>query len=601
MPNKKYSKLKYYQKYLKRMVTVNRIANSDLSILAKKKFIKEYYTRYPVDMIYNKQLFIKTKASLIRLDPRNRTAQMEFLEIVQEYSEENKHLRILIPKARRQGISTIVEAVIYVFTSQRPNLNATIIADEKKNSANILEMAKLFYEKTTPVVKLPIKNNNAIELHFEETHSLINIDTAKKVEIGRSWEYLFIHLSEIAFFGKNASKIMLGITQTMPKDMFSMLVLESTGNGIGDFFHTKVVEALAGDNDFMVFFIPWFKHPDYKMKLKDDEVITYHKDHVRYGREIDIVAFLKENGVGNILERMKWRRDRIRNECNNKLKQFKQEFPQDIYECFQASGVSKWDPDVVNDFMKLCTQPKFRGDFNDLGHFKSNPNGKTTIWDMPIRGFKHRYSIGVDTGGTWYESETNCADYSHATVYDRVFKCDVARVRGHYEPKLFADILIKLARFYFNAQLAIEINKWIQETDDSGIVLLDYIKGSYSNLYMREIFDRTTRTKTKKVGFHTNKDTRNLLIDYTTEMLANYTETGEYMNDPLPCTEMLTFVRNDYLGKFEHAEGKKDDALLSQMIARYTAQSMPKVIEISKEKKIIYEEADSDVMGIFNG
>ena len=595
----KYSSHKYYQKYLVRMKIVEKMTSSDLSILAKNKFLKEYYAKFPIDMIYNKQLFIKTKASLIRLDPRDRVAQMDFLEIVQEHVEANKPLLILIPKARRQGISTIVEAVIYVFTSQRENLNATIIADEKKNSANIFEMTKLFHEKSSPIVKPPTKKSNAIELHFEETHSLINIDTANKVEIGRSWEYMFIHLSELAFFGKNAAKIMLGIIQTVPKDMFTMVALESTGNGIGDYFHTKVVEALAGDSDFEVFFIPWFMHPDYISELEDGEIITYFKDHARYGREIEVVAFLAKNGVTNIPERMKWRRWSIRNNCDNKLKQFKQEYPQDVNECFQSSGVSKWDHDEVTDFMKLCIPPNFRGDFDEAGHFSSTPNGKVDIWDMPIQGWEYRYCIGIDTGGTWFDSETNCADYTHMTVYDRVMRCDVARVRGHFEPKLAVSIACSLGVFYNTAMIVPEINKWVSETDDSGLVIVDYLRDLYPNLYLREVLDQFTKVLTKKVGFHTNKATRPLLLDYITEMLNDYRETGEYVNDILVCNEMQTFVRNDRLGKFEHAEGKKDDALFSQAIARYVAQSMPEPILLSTLREDIYEETDSDIMGIF--
>ncbi len=51
--------------------------------------------------------------------------------------------------------------------------------------------------------------------------------------------------------------------------------------------------------------------------------------------------YLESESVPKVRERMFWRRWAIRNKCENNLKKFKQEYSQDIQECFQSSGVSK--------------------------------------------------------------------------------------------------------------------------------------------------------------------------------------------------------------------------------------------------------------------
>ena len=231
-------------------------------------------------------------------------------------------------------------------------------------------MTKLFQEKLNPILKPTEKASNAIELVFDKIHSLINIDTAHKVNIGRSWGYQMIHLSEIAFF-RNADTIMTAIMQTLPDNMFVFVALESTGNGIGGYFYNKIQESLEGLSDYDVFFIPWYKHPGYIRKLPDEKV-EWYSDHPNYGNEKMILERLKD--IPDIEKRMWWRRWNIRNKCDNKLKTFKQEMPETLEESFQSAGVSKFDFDKVNELMKLCKDSKMRGVIDANGNFRVEDN-----------------------------------------------------------------------------------------------------------------------------------------------------------------------------------------------------------------------------------
>lgn len=596
----KYADLQFYQAYLGRQQDIAKHFKTKRTNPYKRQFLKQYYAKFPLDMIYNKLLYIKTRGTMIPLDPRNRPAQMEMLEIVQQHMKDDTPLLWLIPKARRQGVSTIIEGIIYCLTSQLPNMNATIIADEIKNSTNIFEMTKLYHNKIPKTIRPELKKSNAKELTFEDKESLINIDTANKVNIGRSWEYLFIHLSEISFFGSTASSIMLGIMQTVPDNMFAMVVLESTGNGIGEYFYDKVMASLAGQNDFQVFFIAWFKHPDYIKEVPENVDFEYYKEHSIYGKEISTAKMLERENVPNVRQRMYWRRWAIKNKCDNDLKKFLQEYPSTVLECFQASGVNKFDIDKVHELMEHCRLPMFKGTFDKDGNLVSDKNGKVEIWEFPKMYWKRRYSIGIDTGGTWFESETRCADYTVVTVFDRVLKQDVARIKVHMKPKMLVDLAVKLGKYYNNAQIAVEINKWASEIDDTGLTIVDYLRDAYGNLYMRETIDTVTKKLTYKAGWHTNKQTRPLLIDHMETLLDEFEETGERINDINCMTEMLSFVVNEKLGKYEHADGKKDDCLFSQAIARYVAKDMGKpVYEVETDDTEYEENISNDAVNAF--
>jgi hypothetical protein len=540
----------------------------------KEYAYRNYYRNNPLDLIYDKQLEIVTQESkLIPLDPRKRPAQMKILEMVTTAIKNDEPLLLLIPKARRQGVSTIVEAIIYSLCSQQNNRTAMIIADEQKNTDNIFEMTKTFQERLTPLLKPIEKRNNKKELRFKDLYSAITIDTANKTDIGRSWGFQFIHLSEVAHF-KNASTIMTAIMQTLPDDMFVFVVLESTGNGIGGYFYDKIKEAQAGLNDYKIFFIPWFEHPKYTKKIPKDIEFKLHTDHPIYGKEKEIA---EKFNLSN--ERMYWRRWCIRNKCDNNLKKFKQEYPATVEECFQASGVYVFDHEQIEAMSELCTPPSVRGKIDKDGNFKINSsNYNLEIWELPQKDWEYRYVIGIDTGG-----KTDRADYYVATVYDKISKCDVACMRGHYHPFIFADLCVGLGLYYNNAYLSPEINRWAQEKNDNGLALLDHLRDRYDKIYERRVEDSITKKVTKKIGFHTNSRTKSLIINTLHKVLSEFQETGEKFNNIEILKEMKSYIEDADTGEFRATEGAHDDRLMAEGIARYTATELPEPYKLNKD------------------
>ena len=123
-------------------------------------------------------------------------------------------------------------------------------------------------------------------------------------------------------------------------------------------------------------------------------------------------------------------------------------------------------------------------------------------------------------------------DYSTAFVMDRNYN-QVASMRVKMDTDHFADALMKLGRMYNTALIAWEINS-------HGHAVLSRLKDrGYPRLYAREEFDERADKKMKKLGWHTNVKTKQLMLD---EFRAAVRDNAINIRDPELYKEMMTLV-----------------------------------------------------------
>jgi len=546
---------------------------SSLSNTMQIQAWKNHFQINPFDLIREGMLFIKTdRQEIIRLVPN--AVQIQLLDYVEDKWLNNKPCYIVVPKARRTGISTIVEAISYVLCSQRENSNAIIVANKLVNSDNIFDMTKLYHEKLYHEFKPTPKRSNKKELYFGDIHSIIVVDSAENKDVGQSWAFQIIHLSEVAYFN-NPTKITTGLFQTLPDNMFVMVVLESTGNGIGGYFYDIVRGAEKGENDYKLFFFAWWQKPENTMPLTEPIKL---ESSGQFGNEVLIKSQYNLSD-----EQMNWRRFTIKNKCNNNLQTFMQEHPVNLDECFQASGVNAFDVEKLNLIEKDTKPYKWKGVLVEEDNkviFREDINGWLLLWEKPELGWKYLYNLSLDTGGIWERTPKDCADWSVGIVRHRIKRCDVAQFHIHAPAHIVAERTVLLGRYYDNCQITPEINKWINETDDIGEPVLNILRDNYNNLYYRKTYDKKNHEWKKQLGFHTNKQTKKLLIQKTSEVIDNYSELREQINDIELVKEMKMYITNDDKGTYEATEGEKDDRVMSYSINLLTCDEMtaPKII-----------------------
>jgi hypothetical protein len=283
-----------------------------------------------------KVLRIRTKAGAIEPLRLNR-AQQYIHERLEEQRQRTGRVRALILKGRQMGCSTYVEARYYWRVTHRSGVRAFILTHEAESTAALFEMAQRYHELCHPLVKPSTGASSAKELVFDRLDSAYKVGTAGNKGVGRGTTIQYMHASEVAFW-PHASEHAKGILQAVPDEEGTEVILESTANGVGDYFHEQWQLAEAGETDYLAIFTPWFWQPEYRADVPNDFEAdeTEHRLAEIYGLDAAQLA---------------WRRRKIRELSVGGMDgeaAFRQEYPMTAQEAFAVSGTdSLIEPESV--------------------------------------------------------------------------------------------------------------------------------------------------------------------------------------------------------------------------------------------------------------
>jgi len=195
---------------------------------------------------------------------------------VQAYLLENMHTRNVILKARKEGISTVIQLLMLDTAMFSPNVRGVIIAqDIEKAQAIFRDVIKFTYDNLPEVLK------GHIELESSPSKSSINFSNAQGnslIEVrcsARGVTPTTLHVSE---FGKiaaqdpaKAEEIITGSISAVAED--GLIFVESTAEGqAGHFFNMVETARRLQESgkplwklDFKFFFYGWWQNPAYIM------------------------------------------------------------------------------------------------------------------------------------------------------------------------------------------------------------------------------------------------------------------------------------------------------------------------------------------------
>lgn len=288
-------------------------SSSELAIRQRLKDDFEHYAP--------RCLRIRTKSGAIEPLKLNR-AQLYLHGIAEKQRKETGKVRIIGLKGRQQGFSTYVEGRIYWRVTHQRGVRAFILTHEEEATKNLFDMANRYHEHCPELVRPHTGAANANELNFDILDSGYKVGTARTKGTGRSSTLQFFHWSEVAH-SQNATEHAAGVMQAVPDLPGTEMFLESTGNGIGNFFHSEWQKAEAGESGFTPVFIPWFWQEEYRRTLP--EGFSVQPD------EHALMDFFKLD-----LEQVAWRRAKIAELGSEML--FRQEYPNTAAEAFQVTG-----------------------------------------------------------------------------------------------------------------------------------------------------------------------------------------------------------------------------------------------------------------------
>lgn len=283
----------------------------------------------------NKCLKIRTKSRSIKPFVLNK-AQLYIHDCIERQRGQTGKVRALILKGRQQGCSTYVGGRFFHKTSHSFGCQTFILTHALDATANLYKMAQRFYQNTPQLVRPIVSTNNTKELIFGKLDSGYKVGTAENKAVGRSSTIQLFHGSEVAFWN-NASDHAKGVLQAIPDEEGTEIILESTANGVGNFFHELWQKAESGLSEYIAIFVPWFWQEEYMRDATDIDLTP---------EEIDLMEAYDLSK-----EQIAWRRNKIVElsvSGADGQKSFFQEYPCNSTEAFQLSGEDNYiESDIV--------------------------------------------------------------------------------------------------------------------------------------------------------------------------------------------------------------------------------------------------------------
>lgn len=494
-------------------------------------------------------LKIRTKSGEIKPLYLN-NAQQILDEAVKKQMESEGKIRIIILKARQQGLSTYTGGYLYFSVSQQKARKAMVITHHADSTRALFDMTKRYHEHCPEILKPHTKYSSRRELSFDVLDSSFVVGTAGSEAVGRGETLTHVHASELAFWQKSSAQdLWNGLFQAVPNEKGTAVFVESTANGVSGIYHDLWRGAVEGKNGFVPVFIPWFTDPTYREKVTEN-----------FERTPEEEKLSKQYNLDN--EQLMFRRRKI---AQNGLDLFKQEYPSEPEEAFLTTGRPVFNLETLTKRLKntrdVVDRMALEGD-----EFVSHNRGELTTYLKYNSG--ENYVIGADVA-----MGINNGDYSVAQVLDSK-KRQVATWRGRVHPDYFAEILRELGYYYNEALIIVENNS-------HGILTCTRLGKDYAypNFYTEVVVDKLTDKETVKLGFTTTAKTKPLVID---QLRASIRDQEIELNDKTTIREMLTYIVTDS-GAMEAEHNCHDDCVMSLALANHVHEGVWTPIESTDE------------------
>ncbi len=493
--------------------------------------------------------------------------QRRLLAVMEGQRAAGAPVRVILLKARQWGGSTLVQMYLaWMQLVRHKGWNSLICGHMHATSKSIKRMYNLLlrhYPRELLDDKDDLPRFTKLEgqpnvQQITARDCLVLTGSARSEDAVRGYDIAMAHLSEVAFWQASAmhspDEVVRSVCGSIALKPETVIVLESTANGVGDYFHDEWLRALAGRSDKEPLFVPWTEISIYSLPVDDASALWQQMDD--YERQLW--------NDGCTLEQVNWYHHKRREYRGHEM--MMAEYPTTSSEAFAMTGGNPFDRKDLDALEAGCVvEPIFIGDIQADGlegvEAKRNirlvnvSNGLLKVWEMPERDtpIQTRYMVVVDVGG-----RSNGSDYSVIAVWRMGSPGSqptiVAQWRGHIDHDMLGWKAMQLACYYNRALLVIESNTLTNEAARAGES--EYILRDLSRVYGR-LYERAPR----KLGFHTNVKTKRMAI----AELIRVMRCREYVERDIDAVnEMRDYEEHN--GRYAARPGKHDDILMTRAI-----------------------------------
>ena len=543
--------------------------------------------RYDTEQFAGDLCWIVNKdGALVNL--RYNKGQQTIRAAIEKQRLEGKPVRIALLKARQFGGSTEFEAELFKESMLRPYRSSMIIAHDLDSARHLREMSARFYDNY-PLSKPPMKKEtdkwwkfkHKVAGKYAESH--LRVDTAEELSTGHSLTLHNLHLSEIQNW-RNATVLVKGLFPTVPNSADTMIFMEGTGSGVGDYWYDFCQMAQDPLSGWEFVFVPWFDIEDYRLPFTSEGARGDFEGSLDGDEQL-----LLRQGVA--LEALYWRRVAIKDTYKGDIDAFHQQYPATPDEAFLTSGRPVFNPLKVKQGLARSKKPlrtvnlvQKEGEVllvdDDRGYWE--------IYEERHSGVQNLYCLGADVAeGIQVVPElgNRGGDFSVAKILRRDTRTFVAKLRERIDPDVFADELHK-AGLYWRCGILVESNP-----GGSGNVVIRNLKDIANiNLLKRQELGKLADVVKEEYGWKTLKDTKRILIDELTEHIREEDFTDHSKNFWYECS---TYAR-DEKGRTNAQSRKYDDEVMAEAIAFQADKMMPMLFrpEVVVEEGFIHPGLD---------
>lgn len=541
-------------------------------------------------------LLVADKATTQLVTFRPNFAQRHVFGILNGLAEQGRKdgttlVRAAIPKPRQTGQTTGFCVHKYHVAATRQMREIYFLIHDLGPAAKVYKKFATMHKHQDPGFRPRLESFETGRRMTFETESTIMVESVRKQGVGRSETLHHVHATELPSWD-DAETVLTGIEESVPDiaGWETSIILESTCEGVGDYWYWLVQRARKGQGQYVLIFLPWWIEPEYERppvgnELKREPLTA---DEEMLARRIEVEAPMYGMPVPDrdtMIRKLLWRRFKIENRGYDK---FCQEYPADVDEAFLGTGrpvfpvvSQRWHLNRTTDTLppaappvgetgRVICDPKLtlevvnKGDKlvdgrrRKLYGWRESKVGQFKLWVPPQPGGRYILPADIASG----EARDRSAIHVLRSINQGRGVDQVGVWHGHVGAKELAHILVFLARKFNNGLM-------VPERNGPGILTLETIMDDLRypgmQMYHHTHRDQDTGEEVVKPGFPTLVNTRSAIIE---EFFAGIQTPDLVIRDAETMSEVTQFAYNKK-GRPEAPEGGFDDLVLALMIGYY--------------------------------
>lgn len=483
------------------------------------------------------------------------------LRIRREMDEEKRtrgRISIVVLKARKMGVSTLIQGLLFRLICRLPTCEAIVIAHKLESAQYLYGISERFYRRL-PNNRRPARRfSNRRGLTFDEPlDSSLYVDVIGEAA-GRSRTVHAAHFSELAQWGDTAYDTLSACRDAMANEPWCLEVVESTGFGLGGAFYE---EYLRAKKDGRALFFPWWMDPRYRstpgLSLEDAD------------------PFIQEQAKRYPLDpfQVAWANNKFLNEKGSDERLFRQEYPGCEDDAFQGQSRSVFEISLIKklqDQVRDAKEDSAKFSF-DIGLPKEVAPGLNLIHRLDEPGGPDSdYVIGADPA-----EGLETGDSSALIVLDRVRGIVVAYAETILDVDSFAELLKSVSRYYNDAWLVVERN-------NHGHAVISRLRAEgFSKLWrQRRAWNQKSRPD-GTFGFQTSQASKSTAVG---SVIARIRDDMIFVPFQPLVEQIKTFVY-DERGKMGALPGCHDDLVSALWLACAAAEDLGVTDPVSLKKR----------------